>query len=117
MKQISNLEAVRKSLLELRGAYALAILWSGAPDTIVAAKAASPLVIGLGDGETFVASEVPAFPRHTRRALFLDDGELAVLKAGERAIFEPGGRAIEPQPIDVPGGASSTRCDSRNGGP
>jgi glutamine---fructose-6-phosphate transaminase (isomerizing) len=70
-------EAVRRALADVRGAYALAVLWSKAPGVIVAAKTASPLIIGLGEGETFLASDVPAFLSHTRKAVFMEDGEMA----------------------------------------
>ena len=62
-------EAARQALGEVRGAYALAVLWSKAPGVIVAAKTASPLIIGLGDGENFLASDVPAFLSPTRKAV------------------------------------------------
>ncbi len=90
-------EAVRRALNEVRGAYALAVLWSKAPGAIVAAKTASPLVIGLGQGETFLASDVPAFLDHTRKAVFLEDGEMAVLRAGGAAFFGLNGRKLEKQ--------------------
>jgi glutamine---fructose-6-phosphate transaminase (isomerizing) len=96
------LEAVRRSLLDVRGAYALAVLWSELPDMIVAAKTSSPLVIGLGDGETFVASDVPAFLAHTRQVLFLEDGEMALLGARERIFFKLDGVRISKDPITIP---------------
>src|SRR5205807_3903262 len=80
-------EATRQALNEVRGAYALAVLWSKAPGVIVAAKTASPLIIGLGQGENFLASDIPAFLAHTRKAVFLEDGEMAVLKADRCTYF------------------------------
>ncbi len=72
--------AVRKALASVQGAYALVIIHAGEPETIVAARQGPPLVVGHGDGEYFVASDIPAILQHTRRMYFLDDGELAVLK-------------------------------------
>ncbi|MBI4677369.1 MAG: glutamine--fructose-6-phosphate transaminase (isomerizing) [Elusimicrobia bacterium] len=90
-------EAVRQALNEVRGAYALAVLWSKAPGTIIAAKTASPLVIGLGTGESFLASDVPAFLEHTRNAVFLDDGEMAVLKSAGCSYFTLAGKKVRKQ--------------------
>ncbi len=70
-------DAVRKALAQVTGAYALAVVSEKHPGQIVAAKVASPLVIGLGKGETFLASDVPAFLEHTREVIFLDEGDVA----------------------------------------
>src|SRR4051812_5481810 len=75
--------AVRKSLLQVRGAYAIAVVDGTSPDEIVVAKHDSPLVLGVGDGESFAASDIPALLAHTRDVIFLQDGEMAVItKAG-----------------------------------
>jgi glucosamine--fructose-6-phosphate aminotransferase (isomerizing) len=68
--------AVRKALQQVSGAYALAVVSEKHPNQIVAAKVASPLVVGLGKGETFIASDVPAFLEHTREVIFLDEGDI-----------------------------------------
>ncbi|MDE2491159.1 MAG: glutamine--fructose-6-phosphate transaminase (isomerizing) [Elusimicrobia bacterium] len=94
-------EAVRRALSEVKGAYALAVLWSEAPNTIIAAKTASPLIIGLGEGETFLASDIPAFLAHTRKAVFLEDGEMAVLKRDGVTFFNLAGKRLEKAPITI----------------
>ena len=94
-------EAVRRALSEVKGAYAIAVLWSKAPGVIIAAKTASPLIIGLGEGETFLASDVPAFLSHTRKAVYLDDGEMAVLKRGGVSFFNLAGKKVEKTPITI----------------
>ncbi len=94
-------EATRLALKDVKGAYALAVLWSKAPGVIIAAKTASPLIIGLGDGENFLASDVPAFLAHTRKAVFLEDGEMAVLKADKVTFFNLEGRKIEKVPTQI----------------
>jgi glucosamine--fructose-6-phosphate aminotransferase (isomerizing) len=88
-------EATRLALNEVRGAYALAVLWAKTPGVIIAAKTASPLIIGLGQGENFLASDIPAFLAYTRKAVFLEDGEMAVLKAGGCTYFTLAGKKIE----------------------
>ena len=75
-------EAVRISLKQVRGAYAIAVVNGDAPDEIVVAKHDSPLVLGVGDGESFAASDIPAILAHVRDVIFLQDGEMAVLTKG-----------------------------------
>src|SRR5437868_3085546 len=72
-------EAVRRSLKELRGIYSLVFMSAKDPHKIVAARMGPPSVIGLGDGEFFVASDIPALLEHTREIFFLADGDIAVL--------------------------------------
>ncbi len=72
-------EAMRRALSEVSGAYAVAAMWKGDPDRIVGAKCSSPLVVGLGEGEFLVASDIPALLAHTQNVLFLEDHEIAVI--------------------------------------
>ncbi len=72
-------QAVRDALKEVRGAYAIAIMKEEEPDLLVGARNGCPLVVGLGQGEYFLASDIPAILSHTRDVIFLDDEELAVL--------------------------------------
>src|SRR6202047_2130939 len=72
-------EAVRQSLKQLRGIYSLVFLSAKEPQKIVAARLGPPSVIGLGDGEFFVASDIPALLEHTRQIFFLVDGDIPVL--------------------------------------
>src|SRR5512141_537928 len=71
--------AVRRALNDVTGAYAIGVLWKGDPSRIVGAKCESPLVVGLGEGDFFFASDIPAILSHTRNVLFLNDGEMVVL--------------------------------------
>ncbi|WP_108024152.1 glutamine--fructose-6-phosphate transaminase (isomerizing) [Melghirimyces profundicolus] len=70
---------VRKAVARMEGAYALAIAHVDEPDKLVAVRLASPLIVGVGDGENFIASDIPAILEHTRDVYVLDDGEMAVL--------------------------------------
>src|SRR5438093_5105634 len=75
-----NLEdAMRKALHEIRGSYAFAVIHSKEPDKVVAARNESPLVVGLGTDENFLASDIPALLKHTNRILYVMDREIVVL--------------------------------------
>ncbi|MBF0570173.1 MAG: glutamine--fructose-6-phosphate transaminase (isomerizing) [Candidatus Omnitrophica bacterium] len=73
-------KAVQRAIRDLTGSFALGVISSEDPSTLVAARVGSPLIIGVGDGEYFIASDVPAIIRHTRRVVYLKDGEMAVLR-------------------------------------
>ena len=87
--------AVRKALGDVRGAYAVAILSEQEPGKLIAAKQGSPLVVGQGKGEFFVASDIPAMLAHTREMIFLEDGELVVFTAESMAITTLDGTPVE----------------------
>ena len=75
------LEAVQVALAQVQGTYGLAVMCDKEPDRIVAARMGSPLVIGVGEGENFVASDLAAIVQYTRNAIYLDDEEVALIKA------------------------------------
>jgi len=84
----SLVDAVITALRSLEGTYGLAIVSSREPDTLVAARMGSPLLIGVGDGEYFVASDAAAVVEHTRSVVYLDDGEVAVLRPDGYHIYD-----------------------------
>lgn len=87
MKSSGDFEqATRQALQELQGAFAVCVLCNDQPDTMIAAKVGSPMVVGLGQGEFFVASDIPAILAYTREMIFMEDGELALFK-GKTAVF------------------------------
>lgn len=74
------LEAVRSALLQVVGAYAIAVIDQNDPDTIIAARKGSPLVIGVGNGETFLGSDATPIIEHTNRVVYLHDNEIAIIR-------------------------------------
>lgn len=81
------LETLQKVLTQLQGAFALALLHSDYPNQIIACSYHAPLTIGLGDGESFVASDTHAFANYTRNVLYLGDGEIAIVHPDRAEIF------------------------------
>jgi len=88
-------DAVRAALGEVEGAYAIAVLSREEPQRLVVAKSSSPLVIGLGEGETFCGSDIPALLPYTRDMIFLEDGDMAVLTADGARITRLDGEVAD----------------------
>lgn len=94
-------EAVRQSLLRVRGTYGIVIEWAKEPGTIVAARNGAPVALGLGNGKNFVASDATPILRHTKRVIYLEDGEYAVLMADSYCIATLNGVVIERMPQEI----------------
>ena len=89
------LDAVRSVIAELRGAYGLAVADAEAPDALVVARAGSPLVIGVGIGEHFVASDVAALLPVTQRFIYLEEGDVAEVRRNGVRIVDAAGQPVE----------------------
>jgi glutamine---fructose-6-phosphate transaminase (isomerizing) len=96
-KKLPFEEAVRKTLKDLRGIYSLVFLSAKDPQKLIAARIGPPSVIGLGDGEYFVASDIPALLEHTRNIFFLADGDVAVLTRDGVRVTD-----LDGKPVDRP---------------
>ena len=90
-------EAVTSMLSAVEGTYALGILCTDTPDRLIAARKDAPLLLGYGEGENFIASDVTALLRHTRNVVYMDDGELAVVTAGSIRIYDERRRPVEKE--------------------
>ncbi|MCB9747166.1 MAG: glutamine--fructose-6-phosphate transaminase (isomerizing) [Candidatus Omnitrophica bacterium] len=95
------LDAVRKAIKKLKGAFALGVICADHPELLVTARIGSPLIIGIGKNENFIASDVPAILEHTRKIIYLKDGELACLYKDKVDIFTFEGKSVKPKIDEV----------------
>jgi glutamine---fructose-6-phosphate transaminase (isomerizing) len=96
------LEAARKALQQVEGAYALVLMSSREPGVLVGARKDSPLVLGIGEGENFMASATPAFLDATQNAVAMENGELAILTKDDWKMVDFQGREISREPYRIP---------------
>jgi glutamine---fructose-6-phosphate transaminase (isomerizing) len=90
-------DAVREVMRQAEGAVALAVMRKGEPDVIVGARRGSPLVVGRGDGENFLASDIPAFLEHTREMIIIDDDRIVEVRSDSVRLFDLDGNEITPE--------------------
>ena len=91
------LESVRRTLERIEGSYALGVLCTDYPDQLIAARKESPLIVGLGKNENFIASDIPAILTYTKDAYILGDKELAVVKADGVKLYDINGNEIQKE--------------------
>ncbi len=94
-------EAVLKAVPRLEGSFAMAVISAREPGKLVAVRQDSPLVVGLGEGEYFLASDIPAVLKHTRSIYILNDGEVAVLEAGGIEVLDLKGNKVEKEVTEI----------------
>ncbi len=94
-------ESVRLALLRVTGSYAIAVVSGEHPDLLVGARCNGPLIVGLGEREQFLASDIPAILKHTRRILILEEGEIVVLRPNSVTISTLDGKTVQRDPITV----------------
>ncbi len=92
-------EAVTKTLMRLKGAHGIVVMSAWEPDKIIAARIgnAGGVVVGLGDGENFIASDIPAILEHTRKMIFLESGQMAIVKNSSVQLMTLEGKPVHPQ--------------------
>ncbi len=91
-------DAVRQAVRRLKGSYAIGAVAPGNPDVLVAARNGSPLIVGMGDGEAYISSDVPSIIEHTRRVFYLDDGQVCEVRRDGLRVESIDG---EEQEIDI----------------
>lgn len=94
-------QAVRQAISRVEGSYAMVVMAREEPDRMVCVRKDSPLVIGVGKKEMFIASDIPAIISHTREAIILNDGEIASLKKNQVEVFNGSGQAITKEIFQV----------------
>ncbi|HEX9123151.1 MAG TPA: glutamine--fructose-6-phosphate transaminase (isomerizing) [Actinomycetota bacterium] len=94
-------DIVRATVAQLEGAYAIVVLSLDEPDVVVGAKVSSPLVVGLGDGENILASDIPAVLSRTRHVIPIEEGQVVEVRADRVTITDFEGHVLEPAPIEV----------------
>ena len=113
LKETSDIKtAFFKALKKLKGAYAVGLISSENPDFILVARNQSPVVIGVGEGENFLASDIPALLPFTNKVLFLNDGEVAILYKDKVELFNLEGEKFEREPVLI----SWNIADAEKGG-
>lgn len=95
------LRAVLKTNDELHGAFAYGVMWAKTPNQIIGVKNQNPMVVGVGKGENFLASDVPAFLKYTNKVLFLEDGQTVVLRPEGVKLYGMDGQETKAKPVKV----------------
>lgn len=94
-------DTVRKVLKRLHGSYSLVFMTTHQPDTIICCKKDNPLIVGLGDGENYIASDIPAILNYTRRTYIMNDGEVVIVKKNDVWVTDLDGNAISKKIFEV----------------
>lgn len=98
---IGPIDAIAKAMVRIRGSYALELMFKDHPDEIWVARKESPMIIGIANGETYVASDVPAILKYTKNVYYIDNLEFAMLKAGEAHFYDLNGEEIHKDPVTI----------------
>ncbi|MEY4747178.1 MAG: hypothetical protein RLZZ416_227 [Candidatus Parcubacteria bacterium] len=94
-------KAALKALNDIHGTYGIALQYRGEPDKIIAARMGSPIVLGLGDGEHFIASDPSPILPHTKKVVFLEDGEIAVITPEKHSVFKLDAKKVHRSPTEI----------------
>ena len=99
--KVGPIDALAKTMVRVRGSYALAVMFRDYPEEIFAARKDSPMIIGTQDGETYLASDVPAILKYTRNVYYIGNHEMARLKAGEAVFYNLDGDVVEKESVRI----------------
>ena len=105
--KMGPVDAITKTMVRVRGSYALEVMFKDYPDEIFVARKDSPMIIGIADGETYVASDVPAILKYTRSVYYIGNLELARLTPGQAVLYDLNGDEIEIKPTEITYSAES----------
>jgi glucosamine--fructose-6-phosphate aminotransferase (isomerizing) len=94
------IEAVKKVLEKIRGSYAFAVISRREPDKIICVRKENPLIVGIGEGENFIASDIPAILNHTRKIYLLNENELAVIRKDKISFYDESGKEVDKEVIE-----------------
>lgn len=95
------IDALSKTMVRVRGSYALAVMFKDYPGEIYVARKESPMILGIQDGESYIASDVPAILKYTRNVYYIGNLEMACVKAGEITFYNLDGEAVEKEPAEI----------------
>lgn len=95
------IDAIAKTMVRVRGSYALELMFTDYPDEIYVARKDSPMIIGITDGETYVASDVPAILKYTRNVYYIDNHEMARLTKGKAVFYDLNGDEVEKESVEI----------------
>ena len=99
--QMGPIDAIAKTMVRVRGSYALAVMFKEHPGEIYCARKESPMIIGVRDGESFVASDVPAILKYTRNVYYIDNLEMAKLSAGQVTFYNLDGEEVQKEMKEI----------------
>ena len=99
--RMGPIDAITKTMVRVRGSYALEVMFKDYPGEIYAARKDSPMIIGITDGETYVASDVPAILKYTRSVYYIGNRELARLTPGKAVFYDLNGDEVEKEPTEI----------------
>lgn len=99
--KIGPVDAIAKTMVRVRGSYALELMFTDYPEEIWVARKDSPMIIGIADGETYVASDVPAILKYTRSVYYIDNLEFAKITPGEAVFYDLNGDKVQKEPVEI----------------
>ena len=99
--KIGPIDAINRTLVRVRGTYALEVMFRDYPDEIYVARKDAPIILGIADGESYIASDVPAILNYTRNVYYIDNLELARVKAGEIHFYDLNGDEVSKEPVEI----------------